>query len=106
MKPQLYTNDFDTFQINAHLIRRGRIAFFQKHVRGGPNKVINPHPDLKRGFNCVVQPNIYSVGPPILDSRLKQLVGDRYNLSFPQRGLKRIDLRLYTNNFGYNFFAF
>ena len=50
-------------------------------------------PDFKRGFNCVVYTKyIYSVGQTILDPRLKQLVGERHNLSFPmQRGLKRIE---------------
>ena len=98
MKPQLYTNDFDTFQSNAYLYRRGRIAFFQKHVRDGPNKPpLRVVAQISRGvstfkdlFNDALIIDVRALGfqlcgihqiytlldrAPILDPRLKQLVG-------------------------------
>ena len=85
MKPQLYTNDFDIFQSNAYFGVEESPFFKNMYVM----VQINPHPEplprFEEGFQLcgTTAPNIYSVGPPILDPRLKQLVRERYNLSFP-----------------------
>ena len=57
MKPQLYTNDFDTFQSNAYFGVEESPFFKNMYVM----VQINPHspsrsPDMKWGFNCVVAP--------------------------------------------------
>ena len=84
MKPQLYTNDFDTFQSNAYLYMRERIAFSKNmYVMVQINPHSEPLPRFQEGFQLCGIHQIYSVGPPILDPRLKQLVGELYNLSFP-----------------------
>ena len=65
-----------------------RIAFFKNiFVMVQINPHSEPLPRFQEGFQVSTvwyTSNIYSVGLPILDPRLvEQLVGERYDLSFP-----------------------
>ena len=88
MKPQLYTNDFDIFQSNAFFGVDEESHFFKNmYVMVRINPHSEPLPRFEEGFqlcHCVVPYNIAILfWTANSDPRLKELVGERYNLNFP-----------------------
>ena len=62
MKPQINTNDFDTFQSNAYLGVEESLFFKNMYVHDGPNKPHSePLPRFQEGFQLCGLHQIYTL---------------------------------------------